>query len=172
MNTLACDVPSVEDSRVCHHSLQWNVCVCVLLMRCCVSGVGVCPYTALDWLCMHAQGRGGRVVVLGKLSGSRTCLLCLALSTPTCTAVYHTIQSCHRVNTHKLSQWQTNSRSHSRHHNKKTAPCPAGWKKSEEVKIQSNYHISATSNNTKLSITSKQTLLPFLSLLHWLPAKW
>lgn len=102
---------------VCYTELGWffqSMCYVDEFVR-----VYVCVGGGLRWLGLTVcvQGRGGRAVVLRKLSGSRTCLLCLALSTPTCTAVYHTIQSCHRVNTNT----HIHAHSHSHTHRKNKA---------------------------------------------------
>lgn len=69
----------------------------------------------LHWLgvtlCVCVCAGSGRRVVLRKSSGIGACLPCLAPSTPTYTAVYHTIQSCHRV---------THTRVHTHTHRNKT----------------------------------------------------
>lgn len=82
-----------------------DVFVCVWEEGRCGGSVG------MDCLCVWifrvGVGGGGSWGVLRKLSGSRVCLLCLALSTPTCTAVHHTIQSCYRVKDTHMSTHRT-----------------------------------------------------------------
>lgn len=68
MNTLACDVPRTEDSRVCHHSLQSEVCVRLARGRVTPTWIGsaracVVLMCVLDRLRVCVQGRGGGVGV-------------------------------------------------------------------------------------------------------------
>lgn len=60
MNTLACDMPSAEDSRVCHHSLQSEKCVCVLSMCFCASR-GVHWLGLTVYACSGSGWEGGGV---------------------------------------------------------------------------------------------------------------
>lgn len=133
----------------------------------------------LHWLgvtlCVCVCAGSGRRVVLRKSSGIGACLPCLAPSTPTYTAVYHTIQSCHRVthtrvHTHTQKQDQVQPQPplqpSSRHWT--ASRTFFRWKKWFEMGMKSSHKLHIR-QQTALHYIQADTLL-FCWAVHRLPA--